>query len=328
MTTPTRLRLALLCLCVLVRPAWAQHHGAGGHAGGSFGFHAGAGPSFGGQSSFRPSGPPSAPRSFYGSSSSYRGPFAPFSFRGSNHFVRPSAGFQHFRSASGMAARSPFEQGRVPRSAYLGVRNPRYSPQASSNTPSGRSLSGSHGTHLTAGNRPPITPLHGRPPVFPTQGSFFNPFFGNVFVRPRPFFFWPFSYPTFTWWWYPPLTFSNNYPAQGCPYDDYYYQQQRQPYYQPEEQGEAEQPAESAEEAANVPPAQPEEQTAPFAYETRLPDVIEWGKASEAAPEKQPAPAGQGPLVVNLPHHTLTIMLNEPSSLSSPAPGPAPPANQ
>jgi hypothetical protein len=163
--------------------------------------------------------------------------------------------------------------------------------------------------------------------VFPIQGQFFNPFFTGVFVRPRPFFFWPFAYPTFTWWWYPPLTFSNNYPAQGCPYDDYSYRQQQQPYYQPEEQGgEAEEPAESAEQAANVPPAQPEPQTTPYAYETPLPDVIEWGKATEAVPQKSSAPAG--PLVVNLPHHTLTILLNEPSSLSGPVSQPAPPANE
>ena len=171
-----------------------------------------------------------------------------------------------------------------------------------------------------------MTPFHGHPRVFPTQAGFFNPFFGNVFFHNRPFFYSPFYYPTFTWWWYPPLTFSDSYSAQGCPYDDYHYQ--RQPYYQPEEQGgEAEQPAESAEEAANVPPAQPEEQTAPYVYETPLPDVIEWGKASEAAPEKQPAAGGKGPLVVNLPHHTLTILLNEPSSHSAPA-QPTPSANQ
>jgi hypothetical protein len=166
-----------------------------------------------------------------------------------------------------------------------------------------------------------VTTFHGnpRPHVVPTQAVFFNPFFGNVFFRNRPFFFWPFFFPTVTWWWYPPLTFSNDYASQGCPYNDYYYQ--RQPSYQPEEEAaEAEQPAENTEEAANVLPAQPEVQTAPLPYEAPLPDVIEWGKPSDAVPEKQPASAGQGPLVVNLPHHTLTILLNNPGSLSATAP--------
>jgi hypothetical protein len=320
MTSPTRVRLALalFCVFVLVRPSWAQHHGSGGHGGGSFGFHAGGGPSFGGQPAFRPPAPSPAPRPLNGPVSSYRGTFAPFSFRGPGHFVRPGAGFQHFRS-SDTATRGAATQGRVPRSAYLAGRNPRYWSQPNSRAGNGRPLSGTHGTRLTAANRSPMTGFHGHPHVFPPQSGFFNPFFGNVFFHPRPFFFWPFFYPTFTWWWYPPLTFSDSNPSQGCPYEDYNYQ--RQPSYQPEEQaGEAEQPAESAEEAANVPPAQPEVQTAPFTYETPLPDVIEWGKASEAVPEKKPASAGQGPLVVNLPHHTLTILLNEPSSLSSHAP--------
>jgi hypothetical protein len=322
MTTSIRVRLALamLCVCVLVRPSWAQH-GAGGHAGGSMGFHAGAGSSFSGHPASRPSAPSPAPRPLSGSFSSYRGSAPPFAFRGPGHFVRPDAGFQHFRSSSGAGPQSAFARGRLPRSAYLAGRNPRYPSQPNSHVPSGRSVSVSRGTHLTAANRPPITRFHG--PVFPTQGRFFNPFFGNVFFRPRPFFFRPFFFPTFTWWWYPPLTFSDNYAPQGCPYDDYHYQQQQQPYYQPEEQGgEAEQPAESAEEATNVPPAQPqpEAQTAPFAYERPLPDVIEWGTASEAVPQTQPATAGKGPLVVNLPHHTLTILLNESSSLSVPAP--------
>lgn len=324
MTTRTRLSLALALFCawLLANPAWAQHHGSGSHAGGGFGFHAGGSPSFGGRPAFRPSAPSPAPRPFYGSVSSFRGPLAPFSFRGSSHFARPGAGFQHFRSSSGAAARSSAGQGRVPRSAYLAARNPRYSSQANP-----RASSGTHRSRLGASNRPPMTPFHGRPPVFPPQAGFFNPFFGNVFFHTNPFFFSPFFFPTFTWWWYPPLTFSNGYSAQGCPYDDYYYQQQQ--YYQPEQQGgEAEEPAESAEEAPNVPPAQPQEQTAPYyAYETPLPDVIEWGKASEAVPGTQAAPAAKGPLVVNLPHHTLTILLNEPGSLSAPTPQPAPPGN-
>jgi hypothetical protein len=322
MTTTIRVRLALalLCTCVLVRTSWAQH-GAGGHAGGGGGVHAGGGASFGGHAAFHPSAPSPAPRPFYGSFSSYRGSPPPFAFRGPGHFVRPGAGFQQFRGSSGAAPRSAFAGGRFPRSAYLAGRSARYWSQRNSQVPSGTSPTGSRGTHLTASNRPPVTSFHSHP-VQPYTGSW-NPFFGNVFLRNRPFFFWPFYYPTFTWWWYPPLTFSDNYAPQGCPYDDYYYQQQQQPYYQPEEQGgEAEQPAESAEEAANVPPAQPqpEAQTAPFAYEKPLPDVIEWGTASEAAPQTQPATAGKGPLVVNLPHHTLTILLNEPSSLSVPAP--------
>jgi hypothetical protein len=324
MTTPTRLRLALalLCVCGFVRPGWAQH-GAGAHAGGGSGFHTGAGSSFGGHPASRSSAPSSAPRPLYGSFSSYRGSSAPFAFRGPGHFVRPGGEFQQFRGFSGAAAQAAVSGGRFPRSSYLAGRDPRYSSQPKSRLPSGRSPAGSRGTHLTASNRPPVTSFHGHPPVFPPQAGSFNPFFGNVFVRNTPFFYWPFYYPTFTWWSYPPQTFSNSYAPQGCPYDDYYYQ--RQPYYQPEEQGgEAEQPAESAEEAANVPPVQPEEQTAPLPYEAPLPDVIEWGKASEAAPEKQPTPAGQGPLVVNLPHHTLTILLNEPSSLGTPAPQPAP----
>jgi hypothetical protein len=174
---------------------------------------------------------------------------------------------------------------------------------------------------MTASNRSTTVSFHSH-----ASAPVWSPFFGNVYFRNRPFFYWPFYYPTITWWWYPPLGFSNGYSSQGCPYDDYYYQPQSYP--QPEEQGsEAEQPAESAEEAANVPPAQQEEQTAPYVHEAPLPDVIEWGKASEAVPEKQPAPGGQGPLVVNLPHHTLTILLNDSSSLSTPAPQP-PPANQ
>ena len=320
MRSLTRLRLALtlFCVCVLMRPIWAQHHGSVGHGGGSFGAHVGGGPSFGGQPAFRPSAPSPAPRPPYGSFSSYRGTFTPFSFRGPGHFVRPGAGFQHYRSP-GTATRSAAAQGRSPSSAYLAGRNPRYWSQPNSRAANGRSLSGPHSTRLTTANRPPRTGFHGHPHVFPPQSGFFNPFFGNFFFRPRPFFFWPFFSPTFTWWWYPPLTFSDSHPSQGCPYEDYYYQ--RQPSYQPEEQaGEAEQPAESAEEAVNVSPAQPEVQTAPFTYETPLPDVIEWGKASQAAPEKQPSPAGQGPLVVNLPHHTLTILLNGPSSSSAPAP--------
>ncbi len=308
MTTSMRVRLALalLCACVLVRPGWAQH-AAGGHAGGSMGFHAGSGPSFGGHAASRPSAP-SPP---------------PFAFRGPGHFVRPDAGFQHFRSSSGAVPQSAFARGRFPHSAYLAGRNPRYWSQPNSQVPSGRSVSGSRGTRMTASNRPPMTSFHGHASVLPSQARFFNPFFGNVFVRTRPFFFWPFYYPTFTWWWYPPLTFSNNYAGWGSPYDDYYYQQPQQPYYPPEEQGgEAEQPAESAEEAANAPPAQsqPEAQTAPLPYEKPLPDVIEWGTASQAVPQTQPATAGNGPLVVNLPHHTLTILLNQPSSLSAPAP--------
>jgi hypothetical protein len=323
MTTPTRLRFALALFCVC--PTWAQHASSGAHAGG--GFRGGGSPSYGSRPALRPSVPSPAPRPFYGSSSSYRGPLAPFFFRGPNHFVRPGAGFQYFRSSAGAAARSTVAQGRVPRSAYLSGRNPRYSSQADSRVPSGRSLSAGRGTHLTAGTRSSTTTFHGHPTVYPPQAALFNPFFGNVFFRTRPFFsYWPF-YSTFTWWWYPPLTFSNSYPAQGCPYDDYY--DQRQPSYQPEEQaGEAEQPVESAEEAPNVAPAKPEEQTAPFAYEAPLPDVIEWGKASEAVPEGQSAPGAKGPLVVNLPHHTLTILLNEPSSFSTPAPQPTPPANQ
>ena len=314
-----RLALPLLCLCISVCPSWAQH-AAGGHAGGSVGFRGGAGASFGGHAAVRPSAPSPAPRPFSGSLSSYRGSSAPFAFRGPGHFVRPGAGFQHFRSYSGMAAQSAVAGGRTPRSAYLASRNPRYWSQPNSHVPSGRSIPGSRGTHLSAGNRPPVTSFHGHPPgVRPYPGSW-NPFWSNVYGHTRPFFFWPFYYPTFTWWWYPPLTFSDNYAPQGCPYDDYYYQ--RQPYYQPEEQGgEAEQPSEGAEEAANVPPAQPqpEGQAAPFAYETPQPDVIEWGKASEAVPQK-PATAGKGPLVVNFPHHTLTILLNEPNSLSAQAP--------
>jgi hypothetical protein len=321
MTTRIRVRvaLALLCACLLVRPSWAQH-GAGGHAGGGGGVHAGGGASFGGHAASRPSAPSPAPRPFSGSFSSYRGSPPPFAFRGPGHFVRPDSGFQHFRSSSGAAAQSAVAGGRFPRSAYLAGRNARYWSQPNSQVPSGRSVSGSRGTRMTASNRPPATSFHGHP-VRPFPGSW-NPFFGSVFVRNRPFFFWPFYYPTFTWWWYPPLTFSDNYASQGCPYDDYNYQQQR-PYYQPEEQGgEAEQPAESAEEAANVPPAQPqpEAQAAPFAYEKPLPDVIEWGNASEAVPQTQPATAGKGPLVVNLPHHTLTILLNENNSLSAPVP--------
>jgi hypothetical protein len=305
MITPIRVRvaLALLCACVLVRPSWAQH-ATGGHSGGSMGFHAGSGPSFGGHPASRPSAPSPAP----------------FAFRGPGHFVRPDAGLQHFRSSSGAAPQSAFARGRFPRSAYLAGRNPRYWSQPNSQVPSGRSVSGSRGTRMTASNRLPATSFYGHP-VRPFPGSW-NPFFGNVSVRNRPFFFWPFYYPTFTWWWYPPLTFSDNYAPQGCPYDDYYYQQQR-PSYQPEEHGgEAEQPAESAEEAANAPPAQPqpEAQAPSFASERPLPDVIEWGTASEAVPQTQPATAGNGPLVVNLPHHTLTILLNEPSSLSAPAP--------
>jgi hypothetical protein len=322
MTTSNRVRLALavLCACVFVRPSWAQH-AAGGHAGGSMGFHVGPGPSFGGHPTSRPSAPSPAPRPFSGSFSSYRGSSPPFAFRGAGHFVRPGAGSQHFRSSSSAGPQSAFARGRFPRSAYLAGRNARYWSQPNSHVPSGRSASGSRGAQLAAAHRPPITRFHG--PVFPTQGRFFNPFFGNVFLRPRPFFFRPFFFPTFTWWWYPPLTFSDNYAPQGCPYDDYHYQQQQQPYYQPEEQGgEAEQPAESAEEAANVPPAQPqpEAQTAPLAYERPLPDVIEWGTTSEAVPQTQPATGGKGPLVVNLPHHTLTILLNESASLSTPAP--------
>jgi hypothetical protein len=323
MTTPTRvhLALALLCSCVIVRPGWAQHGagghaggGFGGHAGGGFGGHAGGGPSFGGHAAFRPSGPSHAPRPFYGSFSSYRGSSAPFAFRGAGRFVRPGAGFQHFRGSS-RVAQSGVAGGRVPRSAYLAGRNPRSGSQSDSHVPSGRSLSANRGTHRTAANS-----FYSHP-VRPYPGSW-NPFFGNTFVHTRPFFYWPFYYPTFTWWWYPPLTFSGNYAPLGCPYDDYYYQQQP-PYYQPEEQeGEAEQPAESAEAASNVPPAQPqpEAQTAPLASEPPLPDVIEWGNASEAVPQTQPAAAGKGPLVVNFPHHTLTILLNEPSSRSAPAP--------
>jgi hypothetical protein len=316
MKTPTRLRLtlAVFCVCVFVRPTWAQHASSGGHGGGSFGFHGGGSPSFASRPTFRPSAPSPAPRPFYGSS---RGPFAPFSFRGPTHFVRPGAGYRYFRSSS---ARSAVAQGRVPRSAYLAGRNPRYTSQAGPRGPSGRSISGSRGAQRTASNRPATTPLQRHAPVYPSRVVSHNPFFRSVFFHHRPFFYWPFYYPTFTWW-YPPLTFSDNYPAQGCPYDDYYYQQQRQPSYQPEEQeGAAEQPAESAEEAASVPPAQPQEQTAPFTYETPLPDVIEWGTPGKAVPEKQPAPGGKGPLVVNFPHHTLTILLNEPSSLRAPAP--------
>jgi len=318
MKTPIRLRLALavFCVCVFVPPTWAQHGGSGGHGGASFGFRGGGSPGFGGRPALRPSAPSPAPRPF-GSPSSYRGPLAPFSFRGPSHFVRPGAGYPYFRSSS---ARSAVAQGRVPRSAYLGGRNPRYTSQAGPRWPSARPVLGTHGTQLAAGNRPPVASSHGHPHVYPPQAGHFNPFFGNVYFHTRPFFYWPFYYSTFTWWWYPPLTFSDNYPAQGCPYDDYYYQQQRQPSYQPEEQeGAAEQPAESAEEAASVPPAQPQEQTAPFTYERPLPDVIEWGTAGEAVPEKQTAPGGKGPLVVKFPHHTLTILLNDPGSLGAPA---------
>ncbi len=342
MTTRTRLCLALIpfCACTLSNTAWAQHHGSGGHAGGSFGFHASAGPTFGSPSVFRPA-PSPAPRPFYGSPSSYHRPFAPFSFRGPGHFARPSAGFQHFRSFSGAAARPTFRQGSVPRSAYLAARNPRYSSQVRSRVPSATPRAGGHSPHLSTGTRAPLTPSHGRPhmpgrpPVFPPQAGFFNPFFAGVFFQPNPFFFSPFFFsrfffspfffPTFSGWWYPPLTFS----GLGCPYEDYYYQQQ--PYYQPEQGtteqpsgGEAEQPGEATEETPSAPPEQPQAQTTPFPYETPLPDVIEWGKASDAVPQKPSAPAGKGPVVVNLPHHTLTILLNDPSSLTAPAPQPAP----
>ena len=166
-----------------------------------------------------------------------------------------------------------------------------------------------------------MTSLRGRP-RFPGRPfpSFFNGF---------PFFFSPFFLPTFNWWWYPPLTFSDF----GCPYEDYYYQQPyyQQPNYQPEEgmgeQGpEAEEPSQGAQEPGKVPPEQSQEQAAPFTHETPLPDVIEWGKASEAVPQVPGAPsAKEGPLVVNLPHHTLTILLNQPDALTvPPRPQPAP----
>ena len=90
--------------------------------------------------------------------------------------------------------------------------------------------------------------------------------------------------------------------------------------------GEAEEPSQGAQEPENVPPEQPQEQAAPFTHETPLPDVIEWGKASEAVPQEPGVPSGKGaPLVVNLPHHTLTILLNQPDSLTAtPRPQPAP----
>jgi len=167
-----------------------------------------------------------------------------------------------------------------------------------------------------------MTSSRGRP-RFPGRPHPFPPFF-NGFFNPFPFFFSPFFVPTFNWWWYPPLTFSDF----GCPYQDYYNQQ---PYYQPEEGmgepgAEAEEPSQGPEEPGNVPPEQPQEQTAPFTYETPLPDVIEWGKASEAVPQGPGAPSGkEGPLVVNLPHHTLTILLNQADSLTAaPKPQPAP----
>jgi len=149
----------------------------------------------------------------------------------------------------------------------------------------------------------------------------FYPFFFN----PYPFFYSPFFYPTYSWWWYPPLGFSDF----GCPYQDYYYQQQPN-YYQPEEgsgeqpsTGEAEQPSEAAQEAPSVPSEQAQEQTAPFASEKPLPDVIEWGKASDAGPENQPVVSGRGPLIVNLPHHALTILLNQPNSQAALSPEPS-----
>ena len=73
--------------------------------------------------------------------------------------------------------------------------------------------------------------------MLPPNGVFFNPIFVNAFFFPHPFFFTPFFFPTFTWWWYPPLTFSDF----GCPYEDYYHQQQ--PYYYQPEEGPSEQPS-------------------------------------------------------------------------------------
>jgi len=252
--TVPRFVLVSLCLCVLANFSWAQHgagsHAGGGgfsaHAGGGFSSHASAGPSFGGQSGFHPA-PSRVPGSFYGSPFSHRGPFAPYPFRGPGHLVRPNTGFQHFRSYSRPAAGPRVAQGRVPRSAYLGARNPHYASPVRSHGPTAgpwRSFAGGPSSNRGAGRRTPLSPINhgpmhlpGRPPVLPPNGVFFNPIFVNAFFFPHPFFFTPFFFPTFTWWWYPPLTFSDF----GCPYEDYYHQQQ--PYYYQPEEGPSEQPS-------------------------------------------------------------------------------------
>jgi hypothetical protein len=170
-----------------------------------------------------------------------------------------------------------------------------------------------------------MTPYNGHP-HYPGHHPYPSHF--TLFFNPYPFFYSPFFYPTYPWWgFYPPLTFSD----LGCPYEDYNFQQQPY-YYQPEQgpseqgsTGEAEQPSESTEEAPNTPSEEPQAQSAPFTYEKPLPDVIEWGKASAAGPESQPAPPGKGPLIVNLPHHGLTILLNDPDALTASTRQPAPP---
>lgn len=314
--------LALCCACVSGGPVWAQHHGGGSHAGGSLGFHPGGG----GQSSFRPSAPLPAPRP---SLSPYHGPSAPPPSRTSWRFASPGRGFQHFRSSSAIPAPgSRVRQGGIPRSAYLATRNWRYSSQAPRQLPSaapGRSLSASpRGIHLAAGSRAPLAPMHyghphfpRHPHVLPPQSTFFTNLFLNSFFFGTPFFFSPFWFSPFvsSWYYYPPLTFSDTSPSQGCPYEDYYYQRPR--YNEPEqettEQAESAPPPTDGTEEAVAPPSEAQQaQTAPFSYETPLPDVIEWGKASEVQAPRQVTPTAKGPLVVNLPHHTLTILPNNP----------------
>ena len=330
--TRPRLALAVFCVCLLANLAWAQHHGSGSfggggfgsHGGGGFGSHAGggfgshaSGPGFGSRPVFGP-GPSSAPRPFYGAPSPYRRPIGPSSFTGPSHFAPPRAGFQHFRGSPSSGGRPPARQGLVPRSAYLGARNPHYASPMKSHGPSAtpwRSFSGARGSHPTAGSHGPMNSFHGD---HHHPGHPHNPFF-TIFFNPYPFFYWPFFYPTYSWWSYPPFGFSDF----GCPYDDYYRQQQ--PYYYEPEQGaneqpstgEAQEPSEGAEQAPAPPPEEPQEQAAPFVYEKPLPDVIEWGKASEAEREKRPALSSRGPLVVNFPHHALTILLDQPNSPAS-----------
>lgn len=329
MTTRIRPHLALVVSCAcLAGPAWAQRHGGGGsHAAGGFGFHGGGGGSWSGRSSFRPSTPAPAPRPSYGLSSPYRGsPYRGSPYRGPStlaapgtswRFAHPTGGPQRFRGPSTTGIGAGVRHSGVPRSAYLGARNPHYSTAGRPHGPTAapwRSSSGYGGSGKPPGGGGGGHPGHSHP--HHTQFLFFMgtfPFFFSPFLY-SPFFYSPFSYPSYGWWWYPPLTFSDTFSSQGCPQEDYYYQRQRynEPQQQAPEQPESGAAPESSEEAAPAPTEEPQAQS-PLSYETPLPDVIEWGKATEAKQAQQATSAAKGPLIVNLSHHTLTILPSNPS---------------